>query len=148
MLRSLRVLHKRPSTQALYALGGSTLKRDLNLIREVLLVAEAAKPEQHVALEDFEDSHSDRLEEISEHVQLLDRVGFLDATISRALDSNGPRTFSINRIEWAGYDYLDAVRDPGIWAKTEQQLKKVGGSATLEVVKAVAVKIMSQTLGV
>ena len=124
------------------------MKRDLDLIRKILLVTEAAKPEQRVSLKDFEDSHADKLEEVSEHVQLLDRAGFLDATISNALSPKGPRAFFINRIEWAGYDYLDAVRDPGIWSNTQQQLKKVGGSATLEVVKAVAVKIMSQALGV
>lgn len=124
------------------------MKRDLNLIRDILLVAEAAKPEQRVALNDFEELYPDRLEEVSEHVQLLDRVGLLDATISKAVSTRGPRAFVINRIEWAGHDYLDAVRDPGIWAKTQQQLKSVGGSATLEIVKAVAVKIISQTLGV
>ncbi|WP_409525977.1 DUF2513 domain-containing protein [Nitrincola sp. MINF-07-Sa-05] len=123
------------------------MRRDLNLIREILLVAEAAKPGQRVSLKDFNDSHPDRLEEVSEHVQLLNRVGFLDVTISKALGTHGPRAFFINRIEWAGHDYLDAVRDPDIWSKTEQQLKKVGGSAALEVVKAVAVKIISQTLG-
>ena len=124
------------------------MKRDFNLIREILLVAEAAKPEQRIGLKDFEDSHPDRLEELSEHVQLLERAGFLDVTLSRSLGGSGPRAFFINRIEWAGHDYLDAVRDPGIWSKTEQQLKKVGGSATLEVVKAVAVKVMSEVLGV
>lgn len=124
------------------------MKRDLNLIRDILLAAEAAKPEQRIGLKDFEDSHPDKLEELSEHVQLLDRAGFLDVTVSKALGGRGPRVFFINRIEWAGYDYLDAVRDPGIWSKTEQQLKKVGGSATLEIVKAVAIKIISEALGV
>ncbi len=124
------------------------MKRDLDLIRDILLVAEAAKPEQRVALKDFQALYPDRLEEVSEHVQLLGRAGFLDTTISKAISSKGPRAFVINRIEWAGHDYLDAVRDPGTWAKTQQQLKSVGGSATLEIVKAVAVKVVSQTLGV
>ncbi|WP_409525144.1 DUF2513 domain-containing protein [Nitrincola sp. MINF-07-Sa-05] len=124
------------------------MKRDLDLIRDILLVAEEAKPEQRVGLKDFEELYSDRLEEVSEHVQLLDRAGLLDATISKAVSIKGPRAFVINRIEWAGHDYLGAVRDPGIWAKTQQHLKSVGGSATLEIVKAVAVKIISQTLGV
>lgn len=124
------------------------MKRDLDLIREILLVAEASKPEQRVSLKDFKESHAGRLEEVSEHVQLLDRAGFVDATVSNALSPKGPRAFFINRIEWTGHDYLDAVRDPGIWSKTQQQLKKVGGSATLEVVKALAVKITSQALGV
>lgn len=124
------------------------MKRDLNVIRDILLVAEEAKPEQRVGLENFHETYSDRLEEVSEHVQMLDRAGFIHATVSRALSPSGPRQFFINKIEWAGYDYLDAVRDPGIWAKTEEKLKSVGGSATLEVVKAVAVKIIAEALGV
>jgi hypothetical protein len=123
------------------------LKRDLNVIRDILLVIESAGPEQRVGLKDFENSYRDRLEEISEHVQLLDRAGFLNATISQELSPNGPRQFFINRLEWLGHDYIDAVRDPGIWAKTEEKLKKVGGGATLEVVKALAIKLISETLG-
>ena len=88
-----------PLCQALYALGDRALKRDLNLIREILLAAEAAKPEQRIGLKDFENSHPDRLEELSEHVQLLDRAGFLDVTVSKALGGSGPRAFFINRIE-------------------------------------------------
>lgn len=123
------------------------MKRDLDLIRDILLIAETAKPEQSVGLEQFRESHPDRLEEVSAHVELLDRVGFLDATISRELSSRGPRQFFINKIDWPGYDYLDTVRDPGVWSKTQQKLKSVGGSATLEIAKAVAVKVVTDTLG-
>lgn len=123
------------------------MKRDLDLIRDILLTVEEAKPEQRIGLDKFRESHPDRLEEISAHVELLDRAGFLDATISRELSPRGPRQFLINKIDWVGYDYLDAVRDPGVWSKTQQKLKSVGGSATLEVAKAVAVKIVTETLG-
>ena len=123
------------------------MKRDLDLIRDILLTAEKAKPEQSISLNEFRAGYPDRLEEISAHVELLDRAGFLDATITRELSPKGPRQFFINKINWLGYDYLDAVRDPGVWAKTQQKLKSVGGSATLEVAKAVAVKVLTDTLG-
>ncbi|MEZ5490269.1 MAG: DUF2513 domain-containing protein [Gammaproteobacteria bacterium] len=123
------------------------MRRDFDLIRQILFVAEGAKPEQRISLKDFEERHADSLEEVSEHVQLLDRAGYLNATVSKELSPNGPRQFFINRLEWAGHDYLDAVRDSGIWARTKERLGVVGGSASLEIVKAVAVKVVSEALG-
>lgn len=138
---------KRPDGLDIFQLRGvSILKRDLDLIRDILLTAEKAKPEQSISIDQFREGYPDRLEEISAHVELLDRVGFLDATITKELSTRGPRQFFINKIEWSGYDYLDAVRDPGVWSKTQQKLKSVGGSATLEIAKAVAIKIVTDNL--
>ncbi|KIC40124.1 hypothetical protein RA27_14925 [Ruegeria sp. ANG-R] len=43
------------------------------------------------------------------------------------------------KITWAGHDYLDSVRDKGIWEKTKRALVETGGSASLEVVKILAI---------
>ncbi|WP_085893338.1 DUF2513 domain-containing protein [Roseovarius litorisediminis] len=47
---------------------------------------------------------------------------------------------------WNGHDYLDAVRDPGIWSKTTTAVKETGGSAALEIVKALAVGFAKKKL--
>ena len=46
----------------------------------------------------------------------------------------------------AGHDYLDSVRDPKVWTKTKSVLENVGGSAAIEVVKDVAVKITAELI--
>ena len=50
-------------------------------------------------------------------------------------------------LTWAGHDFLDAIKDQGIWDQTKTKLKEVGGPASLDVVKAVAVSIMTSALG-
>jgi hypothetical protein len=39
----------------------------------------------------------------------------------------------------SGHDFLDAVRDEGVWAETVAAVAETGGSAALELVKAVAI---------
>jgi len=124
------------------------MKRDLDLVRQILLTVEEAKPGQQIDLEDFRKELPERLDEVSAHVELLDEAGYLDAIISQELTPSGPRQFFITKIEWAGYDYLDAVRDAGIWAKTKEKLKSVGGGTTLDIAKAVATKLITDSLGV
>jgi hypothetical protein len=55
-------------------------------------------------------------------------------------------------LTWAGHDYLDSVRDQTIWNKTVEAVAETGGSAALEVVKAVAMgfakKKISQHTGI
>lgn len=43
------------------------------------------------------------------------------------------------RITAAGHDFLDAIRDEGVWTKTKQAVAETGGSATFEIVRALAV---------
>lgn len=124
------------------------MKRDLNLIRNILLEVESAEPEDQVRLDRFEEKYADRLNEVSAHVHLLHDAGYLKATISQELSPAGPRQFFIQKIEWEGYEYLDAVRDDGIWAKTQEKLKSVGGATTLEIAKAVATKLVMEAMGV
>ncbi len=47
------------------------------------------------------------------------------------------------RIAFDGHDYLDAVRDDGIWKTTKQSLTSIGGG-TLAVVKDLAVAFIKQ----
>jgi hypothetical protein len=41
-------------------------------------------------------------------------------------------------LTWEGHDYLDAVREEGIWASTKSALTESGGSAAIELVKSIA----------
>jgi hypothetical protein len=54
-----------------------------------------------------------------------------------------PKTFELT---WLGHDYLDAVRDEGIWHKTKKAVSETGGSATLEIVKALALGFVKKKI--
>ncbi len=123
------------------------MKRDLDMVRDILLIAEEASPGQRIKLSDFKDKYPERLSEVSEHVEMLDKIGFLSASFSRPLNPQGAGFFEIQKIEWSGHDYLDAIRDQKIWKKTKQKISDIGGSAAIDTVKAIALKIASDALG-
>jgi len=53
---------------------------------------------------------------------------------------------SMYRMTSQGHDYLDAVRDVGIWQKTKKVVVDTGGNATLEIVKALALGFLKQKI--
>ena len=95
------------------------MKRDMDLIREILL-----KIEEH----DVNSPSSANLEiegysprEVYEHARLLENAGLIE---DAHFDFAG-NTW-VQRITWSGYDYLDKVRDNSIWKKRRIQSKKKG----------------------
>jgi hypothetical protein len=115
------------------------MKRDLELIRKILLVVEDEQPQS------LPDESSER---IGYHVQLLLDAGFVEGKVmwSQVGEAYIPHGYVVQRITMAGHDYLDSVRDPKVWTKTKSVLENVGGSAALEVVKDVAVKITAELI--
>jgi hypothetical protein len=121
------------------------MKRDLDLVRDILIAVEAVPAAQTIRNSDIAPEADPFV--VSEHIQLLESAGFLNAIISRELGNSRPRTCVIQGLTWEGHEYLDAVRSPEIWTKTKQALAKVGGSAGLEVIKQLASAIIKQQLG-
>lgn len=122
------------------------MRRDLDLIRTILLAVEAAPAGTMIRNTNIEAPGFEPVA-VSEHVQLLTDAGYLDANISAELNPSRPRECHIHGLTWQGHDYLDTVRSPEIWMNTKQALAKAGGSAALEVVKQVASALMKQQLG-
>ena len=108
-------------------------KRNLERIREILL---------HLETQDGEDdgrvwTRGDDFWSAADQYQidLAKQAGFLEGDY----ETNGSVVTDLLRITFDGHDYLDAIRDEGIWNKTKQAVAETGGSATLEIVKSVAV---------
>jgi hypothetical protein len=118
------------------------MKRDLDLMRELLLTTEASEGPIYLPLI----SEPPRPPgDIALQVQLLQDAGYIRAEISpirESLDIAG----AIIRITNSGYDYLDTVRHPKVWSETKSVLEKIGGSAALEVVKDIAAKFMADLI--
>lgn len=47
-----------------------------------------------------------------------------------------------------GHDFLDSIRKDEIFKKIKQSLSKIGGSATLDIVKGLGISIISAKLGI
>ena len=50
------------------------------------------------------------------------------------------------RLTNAGHDYLNAIRDEGIWSRTKAAVAETGGSATLELIKNIATGFVKKKL--
>ena len=100
------------------------MKRDMNLIRQLLLDAEA---------------HDGKLPPLNTtdsvaayHILLLKDAGFMDSIIRNGVNGM-PSDAAILGITWAGHDFLDAARDDTIWNKAKENFFKPGISWTVTI---------------
>ena len=116
------------------------MKRDMELVRRILLEVEARPefPGGRLRLDGYDGKV------ISNHVELLYEKGYIDA--HKTNDEDG-WAWMPKRLKWEGHDLLDAFRDESIWKKTKQSLLAVGGAATIEITKAIAVRWAKEKLG-
>ncbi len=117
------------------------MKRDFDLIRSILLQVEAAPagcPIDSFTLPDGADAAI-----FTEHLQLLFDEEMIEGEIFASGD--GP-VIDVRRLTWKGHDFLDAVRSDTIWKKAKEQLSKVGGSASLEIFKALLSQLVKAQL--
>lgn len=92
---------------------GESMKRDLELCRKILLAVEADRSPWTI-------SGFDR-ETISGHVVLLSEAGILK--VSNLVDLDGD-DFRVDRLTWAGCDFLASARNESVWQSVRGDLRK------------------------
>lgn len=119
------------------------MKRSLDLIREILLAIEDYEPERISSLQtisptDFSGTDAQNYH----HIKMLVDANFIDLAGRPDMQANYP----VSGMTMAGHDFLDAIRDQGVWDKTKDRLGKAGGW-TLDLVLAVAKEELKRRLG-
>ena len=95
------------------------MRRDLELIRHLLLAIEAA-PTAELLRPPVVLGYSRVI--IDHHIRLL-----IEAKLAvAAAETRNPRGWLAVRLTWAGYEYLDAIRDPLVWRYTRRAAGKIG----------------------
>ena len=87
------------------------MKRDMDLVREILLKVEATAPDVLGATVEI-DRRSKA--EVCGHVELLVDAGLVDARIAAR-----QQHFVIFRMTWAGHEFLDSARNESIWRRAK-----------------------------
>ncbi|WP_432646630.1 DUF2513 domain-containing protein [Mitsuokella sp.] len=123
------------------------MKRDLDLMRNILLRIEAFDPKcgHAIRLLTFKDLCDD-LPMLSLQIELLIDAGFIEVDSEIALDDY-TKDFIISRITFAGYEYLDSVRNDTIWESVKKRLASIGGEASIDIVKSLASSMLLKQLG-
>ncbi|WFU07524.1 DUF2513 domain-containing protein (plasmid) [Rhizobium sp. CB3171] len=121
------------------------MKRDMNLIRELLLRLEARDlPSGAVWFVDAGDElmqiEGYSRQQIDQHIALIGRSGFVDTG-----SSNPNYGIGFKGLTWEGHDFVDSVRDQDIWDKTQKGMKDVGGF-TFDLVKDLAKGFIKQKI--
>jgi hypothetical protein len=121
------------------------MKRDMDLVREILLVVEGIEPGAEVSKEML--AHLADYPVLAEHVRWLERGGIIEASLLEVEGLNYPALFTIYRLTWEGADFLESIRDPEVWRQTKAKLVVKGGALTFDLVKAVATAYVKGALG-
>jgi hypothetical protein len=118
-------------------MGGALMKRDMELIRALLLRLEKLPlspgamtildgDREELAIEGYTSN------QISYHLDQLKQAGFVYGPEARLMSG-----ITFCGLTWEGHDFLDSVRDPETWKKTKEGVLSAGGF-TVELLKDLA----------
>ena len=108
------------------------MQRTMDLVRDILLAVEAEKMTSLKDLLGLESpflsglpSDDDRAVAIGGHLDLLiNQAEFLEGM---SVPMRGFNLWQDLQVTWKGHDFLDTVRDDGIWQQTKEGASGVGG---------------------
>lgn len=118
------------------------MKRDLDLIRRILLHVESQDSGTETTRAGFQGIADDdtSADSVHYHVQLLHDAGLIVA------DELVPGQWWPERITWSGHEFLDLARDDARWRQAVDEIEAKTGSAPFEVVRDILARRMSERL--
>jgi hypothetical protein len=116
------------------------MKRDMDLIRDILLEIEA---------NDDVPSLDEKDDRYLQHLLLLQEAGLIAGVAVCVCDRGElyPQKINRPRLTWQGHEFLDAARNDTIWQRTMARLRDAGVSGTFDVVKALLIQAATAQLG-
>lgn len=119
------------------------MKRDMDLIREILLQVEAAPTDDKRLFIKVEGYSK---EEIYYHTKLLYEADLIHVYTQTGIGVMGSRSWPLS-LTSSGHDFLDAARDSTNWKKAKSIIGEKLGSTTLEILKEVLVSVAKGAVG-
>lgn len=109
------------------------MKRDMDLVRQILLTIEERPPESDSCEVTIPGSSKD---ELQLHLRLMEDAGLVQGV------SNSSSSASCTRMTWQGYEFLETTRKDTLWQKAKEiTIQQTGGlsiAALTEALKTVA----------
>ncbi len=120
------------------------MKRDMNLIRELLLQLEEAPAEVYVSnLEVAGYSY----EEIAYNAYLMIDGGLAEGRQSKEINQMGdscPVAVTLTNLTWEGHEFFDSIRNDSIWKNTLGYIKEKGGNVPFNLIPPIAALFIKQ----
>lgn len=112
------------------------MKRDWDVIRDILVKVEALSDEDRLVFTYGGDADADAVEKLrAHHAALLLESGYLTGSKFQYLDRTWP-IVSMPNLTWAGHDLLDTIRSKAVWERIKTTAKDKGLELTFDSVKA------------
>ncbi len=116
------------------------MKRDMDLIREILLAIESYPESDAYNLNLSFPGHSE--DEVSYHCRLLFDAGIIEGKCIQAYEE--PDEWMIRGLTWTGHEFLEASRDDTRWNKAKKITWEKTKAFSFEILKSV---LMDQMKG-
>ena len=118
------------------------MKRDLELIRSIMVTIEEADSMQPFKLE-FDDQSE---EVINFHILLLEEAGLIQANIES--DETGEIILAEPiRLTWNGFEFLQNARNESIWKKAIKTLGDKSISVSVSILSELLKSLIKETIG-
>ena len=119
------------------------MRRDLDLIRKIILAVEAlpgGSLNQELKLDGY------TREEVGYHSYLVVDSGLALGEDVGFMEDTSP-IWQISQLTAAGHDFADSARNDTTWNKAKGLLMDKGGSFTIEIVKELLTRVVKGSLG-
>lgn len=113
------------------------MKRDLDLVRLILI--EAEKADGRLDMSGFVDE-GNSMDCLGFHLEMMDDAGLIDADVGHAMGGHVSNAV-VKRITWDGFDYLDVIRSDTVWFKVKKAIADTVGETSLSVAKAACAEL-------
>ena len=110
------------------------MKRDMDLFRSLLLKVEEQPVNGPFTTPEVPGYSED---EVRYHAELAQDAGFIEADFMMS-------GFIVQRLTYAGHEFLDAAREDKLWNKAKQTVLSNAGTLTVEALKTALSLLMQQ----
>ena len=113
------------------------MKRDLDLMRDIMLDLEAMPHLNNNIHALFPNRSQEEYEKLSFHVALLSDAGYVK--LGMVLMGYNFHNYYIERITDDGHQFIQLIREDTVWNKCKKHCAEFGASLTIEILKSILV---------
>jgi hypothetical protein len=122
------------------------MKRDIDLIRKLLLYLEEKPDDKIVKDLELEGFSGD---EVQYHFILMDQAGLIrcERAISSTTSDRVIRVYPFS-LTWQGHEFLETSRNDKFWNSAKETVKSKAGGLSVDVVKAFLIALAKDAVGI
>lgn len=127
------------------------MKRDMELLREILFYFEKRESDQLVTPEDIIAGKEVIIEGydgglISDHVDVMYEGGLLEGYADRAKDGRLIQVYP-TRLTWQGHEFLAAARNESVWEKARETASANSLNLSFKILHSLLTKYIAHKVG-